>query len=153
MAVAQRHLDRGGHQILSVASNDPSATGDAADFKVKIGETLQFSGGQDEWVVTLRDCFFRHPGSSTSVYISTNLSVPRIDGSELTDVIVRVPPTSTAGPYYFLEISTLPLWMPLQKMDVREIELSLTDDAGNAIPIVAGDTTTATFLIKRATSL
>lgn len=148
MAVSEQHLSKGGYQVIGAASNDPSASGNAANFRVKLAQSLYFPGGGDNFAVCLQDAQFRHPGGNTSVYISTNLST-RIDGSELTESLVRIPPAERHGAYYYQVTTTLPLWAPLIPEELREVEVSFTTDDGEPIQVLAGDVSSVTLVIKR----
>lgn len=147
MAVPIGHLEKGGIQIIGLSSDDPNASGDAANFRISLAQTLLFPGGADNWAICLHDAQFRHPGSQ-SVYVSTNLS-NRIDGSELTESLVRIPPTQTPGEYYYIVKSSLPLWSALYAEELREIEVQFTKGDGTNIDIHPGDVSSVTLCIKR----
>nr|WP_281720850.1 hypothetical protein [Nitrosomonas nitrosa] len=152
MAVPLKLLERGESQIIALASNDisvlPGST--TSDFRIKLPVTLQFPGGGEDWIVCLCDAVFDHPGN-TAVYVSTNIIQGRIDGSQQTDVIARLPSVSVATQSYAWEVVTsLPQWIPLARKDVSEIEIQLTDKTGALLP-VGVNPTTVTLMIRRAT--
>ena len=143
------HFTKGGEQFpLIISSDDPTAVGNNVAFRITLAQSLNLSG---DYMCALQSAEFNHIGPASSVFISTSLNALIMTGSEMTNTLCVIPPSDIPGPFYWQQTSTLPIWVPLSASSIHNIEVSLTDSNGDAIPNDAAIKTRLTILIRPIT--
>lgn len=139
--------DKSNHlTFIAVPSGDTTAIGNASNFTVQIPPISL--GDPNNYVVALADITYHSPGAGTSVYVSCDLAQPVRTGSQWTNTLMRLPPSSAAGLVHWEPTSSLIHWRPLSRSEASSIQITLTDSTGALLPY-SGFYTTVTLAIKR----
>lgn len=132
--------------LMVLTSGDPNVTGTAASFSHPVRQFVV--DDPSNYAITLVSVDFRHPGSTTSVYVSCNLVGFSRVGSQMTNTLFRVEPR-TAGRLHYVQNQSVVEWRPYGPATLTVADVQLTDSTGALIPVSPGDYTTLTVAIRR----
>lgn len=138
-------LPKGESMVLHLSSDDPTAVGSASNFKITLAKTINLPG---QWMCALQSAEFYNPGGS-SVYVSTSINQLVTTGSELTNTLHIIQRAEFPGPYFWQEISTLPVWVPIATSAAHDIEIALSDDNGDYLAVDDVTVTRLTLLLRQ----
>ena len=132
--------------IMVLTSAEPTVIGNATNFSHTIRPFEVTDNANYEIAMVSID----YPSNgSTSTYVSCDIvGVSRV-GSQLTNILFRIPQQPVAANSHYTQNQSIILWRPLATKAFSVVNVTLTDSSGAYLPVPGGAHTTLTVAIRR----